>query len=120
MSEIKVGDFIRIKGVKSIVKVIDVCSGRYAVDGMQFYTIFCDSDGLERLDPKTAFLAELKALLEKYDAKIELAEDEPECPYIKFYIGEEFVSYESLEPVRVGDYPELLITPDNIMDYDKE
>ena len=63
-------------------------------------------------DPKTAFLTELKALLEKYDAQIR--DYEEYCVEIR--IGNEWLSWYSKE--KISGQGEG-ITPSNIFDYDK-
>lgn len=71
-------------------------------------------------DPKTAFLTELKGLLEKYDAKIGAypAGWDGEID-ICFSVGDEEVMYSDENPIFKGsDVCE--ITADNLMDYDKE
>lgn len=69
-------------------------------------------------DPKTAFLTELKELLEKYDVEIiaHIGEDNTtnkDKPLIYIQIRGEVLNYE-----RGCDYCD--ITANNIMDYDKE
>lgn len=64
-------------------------------------------------DPKTAFLSELKGLLEKYGACI--YDDEQYKLIIEFNNGD------SLEwKWSDKSYDESKLTPDNIMEYDKE
>ncbi len=64
-------------------------------------------------DSKTAFLSELKELLEKYDAKIEAYSDNIEPVTMEIHIGCTSIEFgESSNFVRIGY--------DNIMDYDKE
>lgn len=69
--------------------------------------------------PKTAFLTELKGLLEKYGAKIMLdakgcyCGDDVDSVTMSFCLNGEVLNY------TVTDF-EAEITPDNIMDYDKE
>lgn len=63
---------------------------------------------IEPYDPKTAFLSELKELLEKYNAKIDVRLDYSASEIAVVMIGNEIVA---------DGRP---ITADNIMDYDKE
>lgn len=56
--------------------------------------------------PKTAFLTELKELMEKYDAEF----GDYEGYRVHFKIGNEYIGWDTLE----GD-----VTPENIFDYDK-
>lgn len=72
-------------------------------------------------DPKTAFLTELKALLEKYGVEIDINStngDEEEG--IIFLFGKEYISYTS-RPFNPNKLKEFIfpITPSNIFDYDK-
>lgn len=119
MTEIKVGDFIRVKGGRNIVKVSEVCDGRYGVSGKQtFHTIYADSDGLERLDPKTAFLTELKELLARYNASLGASSFDPLRLSLDVYIGDDCVVSYDMDYDREGY--KGYITADNIIDYDKE
>ena len=75
---------------------------------------------VEAYDPKTAFLTELKGLLEKYDAKISAYPSgwDGETD-ICFTVGDIDISYSDDNPIfKDKNFSE--ITPDNIMDYDKE
>lgn len=70
--------------------------------------------------PKTAFLEELRELMIRHNASIEITEDFPDCSYIKFNIGNESVSYEDIGLTEVGGVKREIITADNVMSYDKE
>lgn len=92
---------------------------RVQFDGHVRGDAFVDGKDLELAepyDPKTAFLSELKGLLEKYDAKIEyhIGSDD-KSDYSEYYaitIGRERLTYDNCDGVS--------LTADNIMDYDKE
>lgn len=76
---------------------------------------------LTNVDKKTAFLTELKALLEKYGVEIAINStngDEEEG--IMFLFGKEYISYTS-RPFNPNKLKEFIfpITPSNIFDYDK-
>lgn len=72
---------------------------------------------VESYDPKTAFLSELKGLLEKYGAKMSADVSGPDldCAEVDmlFLIGDDEIRF------NVSMFNSF-ITPDNMMDYDKE
>lgn len=71
-------------------------------------------------DPKTAFLSELKGLLEKYDAKISAYSVGYDGELdLTFDVGNCEVLYSEDNPIFKG-HSVHTITADNIMDYDKE
>lgn len=75
---------------------------------------------LEFTDPKTAFLSELKGLLEKYDAEISAYAVGYDGELdITFNIGNVEILYSENNPIFKG-HSVHSITADNIMDYDKE
>lgn len=129
---IKVGDRVRfIKDYNSEYVCADKgdCGTIVAVD-RDFYTVNLDSpeqiyvhrSGIERvelIDPKTAFLSELKGLLAKYDVKIEVAMSTIQTPCLDFTIGNEAISYYP-EGCLEDDLDFISVSADNIMDYDKE
>lgn len=82
----------------------------------QIYVHSSDIERVEPIDPKTAFLSELKELLEKYNAEIEYhMGGDDKSDYSEYYaitIGGDRLTYDSCEGTS--------ITADNIMDYDKE
>lgn len=110
------GNYVRIKGGRSIVRIDKACDGRYAVHGKrEFFAIYTDGDGLEQLDAKTAFLTELKELLEKYDARIFGGNDElRHDDFITILVGDDAMRYSSEELEYYA-----IVKPDNIMDYEK-
>lgn len=76
---------------------------------------------LTDVDKKTAFLTELKELMEKYGVEIAINStngDEEEG--IMFLLGKEYISYTS-RPFNPNKLKEFIfpITPSNIFDYDK-
>lgn len=71
---------------------------------------------LEPVDPKTAFLSELKGLLEKYDAH--LIAHKTDMPISVYFEGEDEPCVTIGKEVNKGCG--IVITPDNIMEYDKE
>ncbi len=74
---------------------------------------FISTSNLELIDNKTAFLSELKGLLEKYGACI--YDYEQYKLIIDFDNGDSVSWYWGNKPIR-----ECALTADNIMDYDKE
>lgn len=127
MSKFKVGDRVRIwhdtylhypdkiecieKGKVGIVlhALINCCQVEF--DGGVSVLCISDSD-LETYSPKTAFIAELKGLLAKYDASI--YPNGCVVDGIGFKVGNEDIYYNM--NYGFGDF----ITADNIHDYDKE
>lgn len=75
---------------------------------------------IEPYDSKTAFLSELKGLLEKYDAKISAYSVGYDGELdLTFDVGNCEVLYSEDNPIFKG-HSVHTITADNIMDYDKE
>lgn len=69
-SKFKVGDRVRLKANGNIAQVVIVKDGWIAYDENRRIAGSCPMEEAEPYDPKTAFLSELKGLLEKYDAQI--------------------------------------------------
>lgn len=81
---------------------------------------FICTNNLELIDCKTAFLSELKGLLEKYDAKISAYSVGYDGELdLTFDVGNCEVLYSEDNPIFKG-HSVHTITADNIMDYDKE
>lgn len=80
---------------------------------------FICTSNLELIDTKTAFLSELKGLLEKYGYSISSGINFGESDTYKAFGGMGFISSDESRDI---DYNLKYgcITPDNIMDYDKE
>lgn len=117
-----VGDRVRFKG-DYLQYVEDAVSngGEYLITDVGHDSsevtlhcpVFIDNDDLELVehDPKTAFLSELKGLLEKYDASIYVDFNQSDEIYTTtIAIGEDGVKYNLTDGIDC----------DNIMDYDKE
>lgn len=71
---------------------------------------------VEPYDPKTAFLSDLAAVLRKHNAVIIGGGYDGYGDYLQVRLGNE-------SPFDVGEdnqYDGVVLTPDNIMDYDKE
>lgn len=117
-NEFKIGDTVRFKGKKKIHTITGINEyGQYKVSGHP--TWFLSAEHLEHAetpDRKTAFLSELQALLRKYDATIYGGLSETHNDDVIFVsIGDDDIAY------RNGCGEEYAnITPDNIMDFDKE
>lgn len=109
----KVGDFVRRKSDGKIVQLDIVKDGWVAYREERLITGACPMEEVEPYDPKTAFLSELKGLLEKYGACI--YDDEQYKLIIEFNNGDSLAWKWSNK-----SYDESKLTPDNIMDYDKE
>lgn len=108
-TKFRVGDRVRhYSGMKGIVTALldkDVICVKHPTEnvGTTWRVSDCRLDPSD--DPKTAFLTELKALLEKYDAEF----GDYEGYRIHFKIGNEYIGWDTVE----SD-----VTPENIFDYD--
>lgn len=87
----------------------------YEVKDNNNYYQFVLGQYLERIDPKTAFLHDLSELLRRYDAEIH----DGECYYIGFEIGANSDNSQTIH-CELSKTDELCITPDNIMNFDKD
>ena len=77
---------------------------------------FICASNLELIDPKTAFLSELKGLLEKYN--VCLIAHKTDMPISVYFEGEDEPCVTIGKEVNKGCG--IVITADNIMDYEKE
>lgn len=115
----KVGDRVRLKESGAIVTVAIAKDGWIAYDEYRRIGGDCSTAEVEHVDSKTAFLSELKELLEKYDYFIHsgviLGEDNAE----KGFMGMCFVSSDESQDIKYG-HKCCCISPYNIMDYNKE
>lgn len=118
-NKFKAGDRVRLKGNGAIVTVVIAKDGWIAYDENRRIGGACPMEEAEPIDPKTAFLSELKGLLEKYDyiisSGVNFGEDNAE----KVFQGISFVSSDESMDIDY-DHKYGCITPDDIMDYDKE
>lgn len=110
------------KGDCGTIERIDDNGILITLDNPEHIRIF-DTDYIEPItpsDPKTAFLSELKGLLEKYDAKISAysAGYDGELD-LTFNVGDIEVLYSDENPIFKG-HSVHTVTSDNIMNYDKE
>lgn len=125
MSEQKtfnIGNRVRLKSNGKIVEVVIVKDGWIAYDENRRIAGSCPMAEVEPVDPKTAFLSELKGLLEKYDACINVGwndgwqSDDREYPLIDMCIQLGNNPY----AIAFDDVLNKSLTADTIMDYDKE
>ena len=105
----KVGDFVRRILSGEIVKIEVIKEDWIAFREARLMTGACPMEEVEPVDPKTAFLSELKRLLEKYGA--ELGDSG-----IYEIEGME-VTFDNGDRIR---YQHCTINALNIMDYEKE
>lgn len=106
------------KGDCGTIESIDANGILITLDSPQYVRIF-DTDHIEQItsiDPKTAFLSELKGLLEKY--KTHLIAHKTDWPISVYFEGEDEPCGTIGKEVNKGCG--VIITHDNIMDYDKE
>ncbi len=127
-TKFEVGDRVMCTndGSLGVITFVDIDEGKYINNG---YEVRFDNGCEEWInedmlvasdeppyDPKTAFLSELKELLEKYNAEIEYhMGGDDKSDYSEYYaitIGGDRLTYDNCEGVS--------LTSDNIMDYDKE
>lgn len=101
------------KGDCGTIERIDANGILITLDNPEYVRIF-DTDYIEPItpiDPKTAFLLELKGLLEKYNASIYVDFNQSDEIYTTtIAVGEDSVKYNSTDGIDC----------DNIMDYEKE
>lgn len=101
------------KGDCGTIERIDDNGILITLDNPEYIRIF-DTDYIEQItstDPKTAFLMELKGLLEKYNASIYVDFNQSDEIYTTtIAVGKDSVKYNSTDGIDC----------DNIMEYDKE
>lgn len=106
-----IGDRVRLKANGNIAQVVIVKDGWIAYDESRRFAGSCPMEEAEPIDNKTAFLSELKGLLEKYDAGIYVDFNQSDEIYTTtIAVGEDGVKYNYTDGIDC----------DNIMDYDKE
>lgn len=107
----KVGDFVRYKNRDAISKVTIVKDAWVAIDTPVATAESCPVEDVEKIDNKDAFLFEMQALLDKYNASVYVDFDQSDETYTTtIAFGEDSVKYSHTFGICV----------DNIMDYDKE
>ncbi len=105
----KVGDFVRRILSGGIVKIEVIKEDWIAYREARIMTGACPMEEVEPVDPKTAFLSELKELLEKYGA--ELGDSG------MYEVEGMEVTFDNGNRVR---YKHCTINALNVMDYEKE
>lgn len=105
----KVGDFVRRILSGGIVKIEVIKEDWIAYREARIMTGACLMEEVEPVDPKTAFLSELKELLEKYGA--ELGDSG------MYEVEGMEVTFDNGNRVR---YKHCTINALNVMDYEKE
>lgn len=105
----KVGDFVRRILSGEIVKIEVIKEDWIAYREARMMTGACPMEEVEQVDPKTAFLSELRGLLEKYGA--ELGDSG------MYEIEGMEVTFDDGNRIR---YKHCTINALNIMDYEKE
>lgn len=105
----KVGDFVRRILSGEIVKIEVIKEDWIAFREARLMTGACPMEEVEPVDPKTAFLSELKGLLEKYGA--ELGDSG------MYEIEGMEVTFDNGDRIR---YKHCTINALNIMDYEKD
>lgn len=105
----KVGDFVRRILSGEIVKIEVIKEDWIAYREARLMTGACPMEEVELVDPKTAFLSELKGLLEKYGA--ELGDSG------MYEVEGMEVTFDNGSRVR---YKHCTINALNVMDYEKD
>lgn len=122
MNEIKVGDYFRKKGENGIYKAMYVEGDYVSGDTMVSTAKAFPQADVELIDPKTAFLSELKDLLAKYDAEILAVRWQKDANTIKPLLQIDLNGHKDkpivYENMLHEDYTYL--NADNVMDFDKE
>lgn len=119
MSEQKkfnIGDRVRSKFYGIVGSVIDVDTDGYIIEPDHVEEMWIAEEDAEAYDRKTDFLTRLSELMREFDAEIEyhIGSDE-KSDYSEYYaitIGRERLTYDNCEGAS--------LTPDNLMDYDKD
>lgn len=119
MSEQKkfnIGDRVRSKFYGIVGSVIDVDTDGYIINPDHVEEMWIAEEDAEAYDRKTDFLTRLSELMREFDAEIEyhIGSDE-KSDYSEYYaitIGRERLTYDNCEGAS--------LTPDNLMDYDKD
>lgn len=111
-----IGDRVRSKFYGIVGTVIDVDTDGYIINPDHVAEMWIAEEDAEAYGRKTDFLTRLSELMREFDAEIEyyIGSDE-KSDYSEYYaitIGRERLTYDNCEGAS--------LTPDNIMDYDKE
>lgn len=118
--EFNIGDRVRLKSNGSIVEVVIAKDGWIAYDENRRIAGSCPMTEVEPVDPKTAFLSDLAAVLRKHNAVINVGWndyfDTDKSPRIDMDI----MFADSNKGICLEDVLGKSLTADNIMDYDKE
>lgn len=122
MSKFNVGDRVRLKESGTIVSVVIAKDGWIAYDENRRIGGACPMEEVEPVDNNVAFLSELKGLLNKYDAVINVdwndgwQADTAEYPLIDMCIQ----LGNNSNAIAFEDVLNKSLTAANIMDYDKK
>lgn len=109
-NKFKVGDFVRYKNRDAISKVVISKDGWVAIDTPVVTAESYQIEDVEKIDNKDAFLFEMQALLDKYNASVCVDFDQSDEVYTTtILVGTESVEYQHTNSIDA----------DNIMDYDK-
>lgn len=110
-NKFKVGDRVRLKANGNLAQVVIAKDGWIGYDESRRFAGSCPMEEAEPIDDTTAFLSELKGLLEKYDAGIYVDFNQSDEIYTTtIAVGEDSVKYNYTDGIDC----------DNIMDYEKE
>lgn len=116
----EIGDRVRSKFYGVVGTITEIDTDGYILKPDTDDDMWIADTDVEPYDPKTAFLSELKGLLEKYDAKISAYSVGYDGELdLTFDVGNCEVLYSEDNPIFKG-HSVHTITADNIMDYDKE
>lgn len=111
------GDRVRSKFYGVVGTVIDVDADGYIINPDHVEEMWIAEEDAEAYDRKTDFLTRLSELMREFDAEIDtyitLNKYGGEVSNLSFKVGDDVVDYEC-------NSFQFKISPDNIMDYDKE
>lgn len=111
-----VGDRVRLKENGAIVTVVIAKDGWIAYDENRRIGGACPMEDVEPIDRKTGFLTRLSELMREFD--VSFIAHKTDMP-ISAYFKDDEIPF-----VRLGKENNkgcgVVITPDNLMDYDKE
>lgn len=121
MNEIKVGDYVKIENVSNVGRVGMALDDSLWVTLPEVGPIFVtDLTKVTKIDPKTAFLTELKALLTKYNAEIVASKWQKDADTIKPLMQIDIKDEKSITYENEYHNEYVYLNASNIMDFDKE
>jgi hypothetical protein len=112
----EIGDRVRSKFYGVVGTIMEIDTDGYILKPDTDDDMWIADTDVEPYDPKTAFLSDLAAVLRKHNAEIIGGGFDGYGDYLQVRLGNE-------SPFDVGEdnqYDGVVLTADNIMDYEKE